>query len=143
MRHWCQTMSNFFLSTVPSVSKQKAYPPKHCTLHKKLKFSIMDFFSKCDKIRSFLQICSHLLKKSLMKNFIFCAPLRILLVNCWTIAIWAEHKFFSLAIHRWMLIITHPFLTQPSTSLYPPSHCKSHFFKLSIFPSVQLPEFIL
>ena len=41
------------------------------TLHKKMKFSIKDFFSKCDQIRSFLRIWSHLLKKSLMKNFIF------------------------------------------------------------------------
>ena len=32
-------------------------------LHKKMKFSIKDFFSKYD----------HLLKKSLMENFIFCA----------------------------------------------------------------------
>ena len=37
-----------------------------------MKFSIKDFFSKCDKIRSLLRIWSHLLKKSLMKNFIFC-----------------------------------------------------------------------
>ena len=37
------------------------------------KFSIKDFFSKCDQIRSFLRIWSHLLKKSLMENFIFCA----------------------------------------------------------------------
>ena len=44
---------------------------KHCT--KKMKFSIKDFFSKCDQIISFLQIWSHLLKKSLMENFIFCA----------------------------------------------------------------------
>ena len=36
-------------------------------------FSIKDFFSKCDQIRSFLRIWSHLLKKSLMENFIFCA----------------------------------------------------------------------
>ena len=43
---------------------------KHCT---KMKFSIKDFFSKCDQIRSFLRIWSHLLKKSLMGNFIFCA----------------------------------------------------------------------
>ena len=28
---------------------------------------------KCDQIRSFLRIWSHLLKKSLMENFIFCA----------------------------------------------------------------------
>ena len=30
-------------------------------------------FSKCDQIRSFLQIWSHLPKKSLIENFIFCA----------------------------------------------------------------------
>ena len=36
-------------------------------------FFIKDFFSKCDRIRSFLRIWSHLLKKSLMENFIFCA----------------------------------------------------------------------
>ena len=39
----------------------------------KLKFSIKDFFSKCDQIRNKLRICSHLLKKSLMESFIFCA----------------------------------------------------------------------
>ena len=31
----------------------------------KMKFSIEDFFSKCDQTRSFLWIWSHLLKKSL------------------------------------------------------------------------------
>ena len=39
----------------------------------KMKFSITDFFSKCEQIRSFLRIWSHLLMKSLMDNFIFCA----------------------------------------------------------------------
>ena len=38
-----------------------------------MKFSINDFFRKRDQIRSFLQIWSYLLKKSLMENFIFCA----------------------------------------------------------------------
>ena len=38
-----------------------------------MKFSIKDFFSKCDQIRSVLRIWSHLLKKSIMENFIFCA----------------------------------------------------------------------
>ena len=38
-----------------------------------MKFSIKDFFVKCDQIRSFLRIWSHLLKKFLIKNFIFCA----------------------------------------------------------------------
>ena len=37
----------------------------------KMKFSSNDFFGKCDQIRSFLQICSHLLKKSLLENFTF------------------------------------------------------------------------
>ena len=41
----------------------------------KIKISIEDFFSKCDQIRSFLWIRLHLLKKSLMENFIFCAVL--------------------------------------------------------------------
>ena len=41
------------------------------SLHKKMKFFIKDFFSKCDQIRSFLWIWSHFLKKSLMENFIF------------------------------------------------------------------------
>ena len=43
------------------------------TLHKKMKLSIQDFINKCDQICSFLQIWSHLLKKSLMESFIFCA----------------------------------------------------------------------
>ena len=42
----------------------------------KMKFSIKDFFSKYDQIRSFMRIWSHLLKKSLMENFIFCAVIR-------------------------------------------------------------------
>ena len=40
-----------------------------------MKFSIKDFISKCDHIRRKLQIWSHLLKKSLMNNFIF--------AQCW------------------------------------------------------------
>ena len=43
------------------------------TAQKKNKVSIKDFFSKCDQTRSFLQICSNLLKKSLMESFIFWA----------------------------------------------------------------------
>ena len=38
-----------------------------------MKFSTKDFFRKCDQISNFLRIWSHLLKKSLMENFIFCA----------------------------------------------------------------------
>ena len=39
----------------------------------KIKFSIKDFFSKCDQIHSFLRLWSHLLKKFLIKKIIFCA----------------------------------------------------------------------
>ena len=39
----------------------------------KMKFSIKDFFSKCEQIRGKLRIWSHSLRKSLMENFIFCA----------------------------------------------------------------------
>ena len=46
------------------------------TTAQKTKFSIKDFFSKCDKIRWKLRIWSHLLKKSLMENFIFCAVIQ-------------------------------------------------------------------
>ena len=38
-----------------------------------MKFSIKDFFSKYDQIRNFLRIWSHLLKKSIISNLIFCA----------------------------------------------------------------------
>ena len=39
----------------------------------KIKFSIKDYFSKCDQIRSFWRIWSYLLKKFLMENFFFSA----------------------------------------------------------------------
>ena len=41
----------------------------------KMKFSIKDSFSKCDQLRRKLRIWSHLLKKSLMGNFIFLCSL--------------------------------------------------------------------
>ena len=46
-----------------------------------MKFSVKDFFSKCDQIHSFLQIQSHLLKKSSMKNFIFCTVICLVCFN--------------------------------------------------------------
>ena len=44
-----------------------------CITAQKMKFSIKDFFSKCDQIRWNVRVWSHLLKKPLMENFIFCA----------------------------------------------------------------------
>ena len=52
--------------------KHLHYLAPHGTAQK-MKFSIKHFFSKCYQIHSFLRIWSHLLKKSLMQNFIFCA----------------------------------------------------------------------
>ena len=46
-----------------------------CTA-RKMKFPIKGFFSKYDQIRKKLRIWSHLLKKLLMENFIFCAVLK-------------------------------------------------------------------
>ena len=54
--------------------------------HKKMKFFIKDFFSKYDQMHSFLRIYSHLLKKSLMENFIFCAVI-LLFFQCLVCAI--------------------------------------------------------
>ena len=52
-----------------------------CYTAQKMKFSIKDFFSKCDQIRGKMGISSHLLKKSLMENFNFCALLQPLMKN--------------------------------------------------------------
>ena len=42
-----------------------------------MKFSVKGFFSKCDQIHKKLRIWPHLLKKSLMENFIFlCSVIR-------------------------------------------------------------------
>ena len=43
------------------------------TTAQEMKFSNKNFFRKCDQIRRKLRIWSHLLKKSLMGNCIFCA----------------------------------------------------------------------
>ena len=51
----------------------------------KMKFSITDFFSKCDQICSFLRIWSRLLKKSLMVGLIFSCSVKFcknMLLKC-------------------------------------------------------------
>ena len=60
----------WLLQTFPSQAKTA----RHVTARKK-KFSIKESFSGCDQISSFLRIWSHLLKKSLLENFISCAAL--------------------------------------------------------------------
>ena len=76
---------------------------QHCTTNK---FSIKDFFGKCDQIRRKLQIWSRLLRKSLMENFIFlcCVKTFIQLTqpksgfqaeNCWSL--------LNLSIWKWLI----------------------------------------
>ena len=55
----------------PKSASHQERNKKYCFL-----FFIKDFFNKCDQIRRKLRIWSHLLKKSLTENFIFCAVRR-------------------------------------------------------------------
>ena len=61
---------NRILSMTPSAANFRILKPP-LTLHKKMKFFIKNFFSKCEQIRCKLRIWSHLLKKFFMENFIF------------------------------------------------------------------------
>ena len=57
-------------------------------------FFTKDVVSKCDQIRSFLQIWSYLLKKSLMENFIFCiVEAQILIAYFFTI--WKNNSYIA------------------------------------------------
>ena len=56
-----------------------------------MKFSIKDFFSKCDQIRRKPWIWSHLLKKSLMENVIFRAVNSSCVIWIWIGYIITEH----------------------------------------------------
>ena len=44
--------------------------------------SVKGFFSNCDQICSFLRICSHLLRNSLMENFIFLCRVYVNICRC-------------------------------------------------------------
>ena len=56
-----------------ALQQKISFKPDASNTAQKMKFSIKDFFSTCDQIRRKRRIWSHLLKKSLMKDFIFCA----------------------------------------------------------------------
>ena len=78
------------------------------TLHKKTKFSIKDFSSKYDHMYCSLRIWSHLLEKSLMGNFIFCAVLIVASIQTiskvyeWTGCLFSQASkyHFSFTIHQ-------------------------------------------
>ena len=70
-----------------------------------MKILIKDFSSKCDQIRSFLRIWSHLPKKSLMKN-IFCAVWRYLLT------VLTDVSYYAIILMAYICLIFHlPFYT--------------------------------
>ena len=54
-----------------SINSQSFKKVVRVPLHKIMKFFMTDFFDKCNQIRRKLTICSHLLEKSVMENFIF------------------------------------------------------------------------
>ena len=62
------TSSNVYYKTFGNFLTSNSF----CITAKKIKFSIKGFFSTCDQIHILLRFWSHLLKKSLMENFIFC-----------------------------------------------------------------------
>ena len=61
------------LSNFSKIFEKLIYNQVNSYTAQAMKFSIKDFFSKYGQSRRELQIWSHLLKKSLMENFIFCA----------------------------------------------------------------------
>ena len=76
VNHVAKLQCNFLEPAWNNYSKHAGFV--FCTAQK-MKFSIKNFFSKCDHIRRKLQTWSNLLKKSLMENFIFCAVLLLYL----------------------------------------------------------------
>ena len=81
---------NHYLNTFQSVTC-------YVTTQKK-KFSTNYFFSQCDQIRKKLRIRSHLLKKSLMKNFIFC-PVRSECLE--RILLWTTFESYCITLILW------------------------------------------
>ena len=73
-REFCEIFQDtFFYRTRPVQKFRKSIQKLRLFAYtaQKMKFPIKNFFSKCDQIRSKLRIWSHLMKKSLMGNFIF------------------------------------------------------------------------
>ena len=72
---------SYFLNYLCSkITKTFCFLPKLCySTSRKMKFSTNDLFSECDQMGNFLMILLHLLKKSLMENFILCAVQKLIL----------------------------------------------------------------
>ena len=72
----------------------------------KMKFSINDFFSKCDQIRKKLRIGIHLLKKCLMENAIFLRSVDFVLLGIFGVL---SYKQSSMDFHPMMVWINYNF----------------------------------
>ena len=68
---FCQRRCVYFKTPIAAIHYIKRTGFTSRTTAQKSKFSIRDFFSKCDQICRKLQIWSYILKKLLMGNFIF------------------------------------------------------------------------
>ena len=78
-----QVRLNFIYFQIPdSADKKPVIHLRHSHTVQKMKLSIQDFFSKFDQIRRKLRIWSHLLKKSLMENFILFYSVNITIRSC-------------------------------------------------------------
>ena len=92
----------------------------------KMKFSIKDFLSKCDQIHSFLGIWLHLLKKSAVEKFIFCAVIcqsltrHDFLILYILIKASAQEPLFG-HVFNWSLLFFNPFFPN-APFLYPPEN---------------------
>ena len=71
----------------------------------KMKFSIKNFFSKCDQICNFLWIWSPLLKKFLMENLIFCAVLIDEIFICWFVTYITVVRLQCKCTRRYFLVL--------------------------------------
>ena len=70
---FCKFQHKFLEKTLAEVLFWHLHRVLFFTLNKNWKFSIENFFIKCNQIGRFLRIWSYLLKKPLMEIFIFCA----------------------------------------------------------------------
>ena len=71
----------------------------------KMKSFMKDFFSKCDHIRRKLLIWSHLLKKSLMKNFILWGR-NVFKKKIEVVSLAVEILYESLGMDEWDILYT-------------------------------------
>ena len=100
--------------------------------------SLKDFFSKCDQIGSFLQIWSHLLKKSLIENLGFGAvifSINITALQVFSFELWeiSQNIFFRGQLLQFLL--SSGVLEQFGLKKF---HLKNHWNFLGFFAYIQL-----